>query len=179
MSSLQILDTQKPLEFVDADPADPMDRDLLTLGLQEMADLINRTSWTEEQRGAFNGMRKIVFFQGQVDVNGYVMQRPGCDERGAVFYWEAVEFLANTDPRVRANTFFHDCWHVVQFGRDGYAQGEQERVAREIDAIERQIAVARQLDCRPEDIAYLQAFEADQAAIKIRLAEGVSEMHHA
>ncbi len=179
MPTLPILDVPKPVEFIDADPVQPMDRDLLMRGLQDMAALIDRTVWTDEQRDAFNGMLKIVSFQGQVDVNGYVLERPGCDERAATFYWEAVEFMANTDPGVRANTFFHDCWHVVQYKRDGYAQGEHDRVAREVDAIEHQIAVARQLNCRPADIAYLQAFEDNQAAIVARLAEGVSEMHHA
>ena len=178
MPEFDILDVPKPVVFVDGDAAPPMDRDLLLKGLQEVAALVNRTEWTEEQRSAFNGMLKVVFFQGAVDVNGYVLQRPGCDEKAATFYWEAVEFLENTDPGVRANTFFHDCWHVVQFKADGYATPDQ-RVGREVDAIQRQIEVARRLNCRPEDIAYLQAFEDSQPKIVARLAEGVSEMHHA
>jgi hypothetical protein len=178
MPEFDILDVPKPVAFIDADAASPMDRDLLLRGLQEAAELINRTEWTEEQRSAFNGMREIVFFQGKIDVNGYALERPGCDEKEAIFYWEAVEFLANPDPGVRANTFFHDCWHVVQFKKDGYATPEQ-RVGREVDAIQHQIEVAKRLNCRPEDIAYLQAFEDSQPKIEARLAEGISEMHHA
>src|SRR4029079_11515817 len=95
------------------------------------------------------------FFAGQVMVNGYPMDRPCCDQDDAVFYWEAEEFMRNTDADVRANTFFHDCWHVVQFRRDGYATEEPEQVAREVDAIEQQIAVGRTLEWDARGIAFV------------------------
>lgn len=179
MSSVIILGQQKPVEFIDADPTRPLDREILLAGLEEVASLIAATTWTEEQRDAFDGMLRIVFFEGAAAVNGYELSRPGCDEKEATFYWEAVEFLANPDPRVRANTFFHDCWHVVQYKANGYANGDPERVAREVDAINRQIEVAERLQCRGEDIEYLRRFEDDQNRIQIRLAEGIEAVSHA
>ena len=179
MDSIVILDTEKPVEFIDTDPDRPLDPPALMAGLRGVAELINRTDWTDAQRAAFNGMNKIVFFLGAVEVGAYELTRPGCDEANAVFYWEVGEFLANTDPGVRANIFFHDCWHVVQFKADGFAQDLDERVAREVDALDRQIEAAQAMACYAEDIKFLTDFAADRAGIEKRLAFGVSTMHHA
>jgi hypothetical protein len=177
--SVVILDHDKPVEFIDTDPDRPLDPAALMSGLEEVAALINTTGWTVAQRAAFNGMQKIVFFLGSVEVGAYELKRPGCDEAGAVFYWEVGEFLANTDPGVRANIFFHDCWHVVQFKADGFAADEDERVAREVDALNRQIEVAEAMNCYAADIQFLRDFAANQQAIRDRLAFGVETMHHA
>ncbi|HEY0436484.1 MAG TPA: hypothetical protein VGC92_07590 [Phenylobacterium sp.] len=179
MDSVVILDTEKPVGFIDTDPDRPLDAPSLLAGLQKMADLINDTQWTAAQRAAFNGMKAIVFFLGSVQVGAYELKRPGCDEANAVFYWEVGEFLANTDPCVRANIFFHDCWHVVQYKADGFAQDLDERVAREVDALERQIEAAQAMNCYAGDIKFLTDFAADPQAIRDRLAFGVSTMHHA
>ncbi|MFL5294920.1 MAG: hypothetical protein ACJ798_00930 [Phenylobacterium sp.] len=179
MDTVVILDTEKPVEFIDTDPLRPLDPPSLMEGLRQVADLINATPWTAAQRAAFNGMRKIVFFLGTVEVAGYELSRPGCDEANAAFYWEVGEFLANTDPGVRANIFFHDCWHVVQFKAGGFAHDLDERVAREVDALDRQIEVAEAMSCYAADIKFLTDFAADPQAIRDRLAFGVSTMHHA
>jgi hypothetical protein len=174
MASVVILDNEKPVEFIDTDH----DPDALMAGLQEMADLINRTTWTPTQRDAFDGMTRIVFFEGSVEVEGYELSRPGCDEAMAVFYWEVGEFQKVADAGVRANTFFHDCWHVVQYKAAGFAGDLDERVRREVEAIDRQLEVARALNCYAADIEYLTAFENDPDAIRARLAYGVNAMHH-
>jgi len=176
---LALLDNELPVEFIDTDPDRRLDRPALMAGLREVADLINATTWTAAQRAAFLSMRKIVFFLGSAEVAGYELQRPGCDEAAAVFYWEVGEFLANTDAGVRANILFHDCWHVVQFKALGFAADEDERVAREVDALERQVEVAEAMNCSPQDIQFLKDFAADQQAIKDRLAFGVENMHDA
>jgi hypothetical protein len=144
-------------------------------GVQAMADLINaRGPWLQDYADAYRGMNKIVFFRGTVQVNGYDMSRPCCDEDDRIFYWETDEFLRNMDADVHANTFFHDCWHVVQFNRDGgFAKSDDERVSREVDAINQQIAVARQLGCDDREVNFLVAFRNDQQKLKDRLAEGV------
>ena len=77
---------------------------------------------------------------------------------------------------VRANTLFHDCWHVVQFKASGAAVEMDERVAREVDALDRQIEVARALDCYQADIDYLTDFRNNPAAIRARLEQGC--VHH-
>ena len=177
--SVLILDHDKPVEFIDTDPGRPLDPAALMAGLEAVAELINATAWTEAQRGAFNGMKKIVFFLGSVEVGAYELRRPGCDEAGAVFYWEVGEFLANTDAGVRANIFFHDCWHVVQFKADGFAADEDERVAREVDALNRQIEAAEAMNCYAADIQFLRDFAASPQAIRDRLTFGVETMHHA
>jgi hypothetical protein len=179
VESVVILDNEKPVDFIDSDPARPLDPQPLMAGLREVADLINRTAWTDEQRAAFDGMTRIVFFLGSVDVGGYELKRPGCDEPNATFYWEVGEFLANIDAGVRANTFFHDCWHVVQYKAGGFAQGDDERVAREVDALNHQIEAAEAMNCYPADIQFLRDFANDPQAIRDRLAYGVSTMHHA
>ena len=120
IGTLRILDVDTPIEFlVGANATSEMDEAVLLQGAQEMAVLINGVSWPSEFKAAFEGMRKIVFFTGQVEVNGFLLDRPGCDEDDATFYWKAEEFMRNTEADVRANTFFHDCWHVVQFKESG------------------------------------------------------------
>lgn len=178
MASIVILDSEKPVEFIDTDPDESFNQPALMAGLQAMADLIDATHWTDAQRDAFRGMKKIVFFLGSVKVGTYELTRPGCDEPNAVFYWEVGEFLANTDPGVHANIFFHDCWHVVQYKAKGFPKSEDERVAREVDALDRQIEVAVAMNCYPEDIQFLKDFAADSHAIRQRLAFGVSDTHH-
>lgn len=179
MRSIVILDNEKPVEFVDTDPDQPLDADDLMTKLRAVADAINGCpDWTADQRAAFDGMTKIVFFRGAVTVGDYELKRPGCDEANAVFYWEVGEFLKVDHAGVRANTFFHDCWHVVQFKAGGYAKDLDERVAREVEAIDRQIAVAQALMCYPADIDYLKGFENNPDGIRERLAFGVDAMHH-
>jgi hypothetical protein len=88
--------------------------------------------------------------------------------------------MANTDADVRANTFFHDCWHVIQFRRDGgFAQTDEIRVAREVDAISRQIEAARKLGCVDREVAHLQKYLDEHVLIVARLAEGIDRMDHA
>jgi hypothetical protein len=177
MPSIVILDTDKPVEFLDADPANPLDQNDLMTRLGTVAKAINDATWTDAQRDAFNGMKKIVFFRGTIQVDGFDLSRPGCSQANAVFYWEVGEFLRIDDAGVRANTLFHDCWHVVQFKKDGAADGMDERVAREIDAVDRQIEVAQVLKCYQADIDYLKRFENDPDAIRARLEQGVHTHH--
>jgi hypothetical protein len=174
MASIVILDTDKPVEFVGVDPADQGD---LVTRLGTVAKAINDATWTQAQRDAFNGMKKIVFFRGTVQVDGFDLSRPGCSQANAVFYWEVGEFLRVDDAGVRANTLFHDCWHVVQFKKDGAAADVDEGVAREVDAVDRQIEVAQVLNCFQGDIDFLRRFENDTAAIRTRLAQGI-HVHH-
>ena len=176
MTKVRILGRKAKVEFLKGKDGAKLDKATLLAGLQQMIELIDRTPWSPEERDAFRGMKKIVFFEGQVVVNGWPLTRPGCDEDDAHFYWEANEFMANTDADVRANTYFHDCWHVVQYQRAGdFARTEKERVAREIDAIDRQIVVAGKLGCSEHEIQHLKDFRADQARIVARLAEGVGD----
>jgi hypothetical protein len=177
MSAIEILGKETAVDFVvgEGAAAGSLDEPALLAGAEAMAALIDAKDWPQAYADAFRGMTRIVFFAGKVMVDGYLMDRPCCDQDDAVFYWEAEEFLRNTDADVRANTFFHDCWHVVQFRRAGnrFAQGQAEQVAREVDAIEQQIAVARALGCSDYEIGFLEDFMNDQQRIEVRLAEGV------
>jgi len=175
MASIDILGRNIPVEFMTgSEPQLVMDEAAILEKLGEMAALIDSKAWPDQYADAFRIMNKIVFFEGMIEVDGHEVERPGCDQDDAVFYWEAVEFMANTDADVRANTFFHDCWHVVQFKRIGdFARTPDDQVAREIDAIDRQIAVAQKLGCDEREIQFLRDFRADQDRIVARLAEGV------
>ena len=176
MASINVLGKDIQIEFmVGQDPKRPLIEAPLIAGAQQMAALINSRIWTEEQRNAFTGINKIVFFEGKVVVNGHVMDRPCCDEDDAIFYWEAEEFERNTDADVRANTFFHDCWHVVQFKRAGnkFAHGQEEQVEREVDAINEQLKVAEILGNSPHEVEHLRKFRDDHPGIVARLKEGV------
>jgi hypothetical protein len=120
MDSVTIPGRMMPVEYLVGAGGGALDQAALFAGLQEAAALINSVgTWTGDEREALSAMNKIVFFSGEIVVNTWKLTRPGCDEDDAIFYWEAVEFMANTDADVRANTFFHDCWHVIQFRRDG------------------------------------------------------------
>lgn len=178
MTDLTILGNKVPLEFlVGKDPKAPLDKDALIAGAKTMVDLINSVTWPADYAAAFRGMKKIVFFEGKIVVNGWEIDRPCCDEDDAIFYWEAEEFLRNPESDVRANTYFHDCWHVVQFKEAGnkFAGDENERVHREVDAINHQIEVAKLLGNDAREIGFLENFRDDQNRIKIRLAEGVTD----
>jgi hypothetical protein len=179
MAAIEILGKETAVDFVVGDGAatDSLDEAGLLAGAEAMAALIDSRDWPQAYADAFRGMTKIVFFAGKVMVDRYLMDRPCCDQDDAVFYWEAEEFMRNTDADVRANTFFHDCWHVVQFRRAGnrFAQGQVEQVAREVDAIEQQIAVARTLGCDDREIGFLEDFRDDQRRIVARLDEGVGK----
>ncbi len=174
-----LLDNLVPVDFlVGQNPPYALDKAALMQGLQEVVALINATAWTPEQRDTYRAIRKIVFFEGLIEVNGYQLDRPCCDEDDRIFYWEANEFMANTDRAVRAHTLFHDCFHVIQYWRrQTFAQSENERVAREVEAIDQQIEVAKRLGTYPASIAFLEAFKSDQSRLEARLAEGV-RMHH-
>jgi hypothetical protein len=143
--------------------------------LGEMTDLINRTQWPQEYVNAFRLMKKIVFFADRVTVNGHVMSRSCCDEDDCIFFWEIdEEFLLNRDADVHGHTLFHDCWHIVQFQRDGgFATQQHVQVAREIEAINHQIKVAQLLGCDEREIQFLRDFRDDQGRILARLEEGV------
>jgi hypothetical protein len=176
MPSVTILGKLRPVDFeVGERPAFGLDQDAVMRGLQEVATLIDNTAWEPAQAAAFQVMDRIVFFEGEIEVNGWKLDRPGCDEDDAVFYWEANEFMANTDAKVRAHTFFHDCCHVEQFRAAGnkYAVEETDRVGREVDAINRQIAVAEKMQTLPQYIQFLRDFEGDEGRILARLQEGV------
>jgi hypothetical protein len=177
MASIKVLGARIPVEFkIGKEAVLPMDQAAILKGAGEMAALINSKTWPPAFAAAFKGMKKIVFFEGKVKVNGHLVDRPGVDEDDAIFYWEASEFNNNTDADVRANTFFHDCWHVVQFKAAGkkFAKGEKERVAREVDALNQQIAVARILGNDAREIKFIEDFRDDQDRIKARLDEGVA-----
>jgi hypothetical protein len=177
--TVTILGKPVPVEFLVGEaPPFVMDEGALILGLEEVARLVNATEWTRQQRDTFNAVEKIVFFEGIITVNGYALDRPCCDEDDRVFYWEANEFMANPDRAVRAHTLFHDCFHIVQYWRNQtFAGSEDERVAREVEAIDRQIEVATRLGAHPSYITFLVNFKDDQERLKMRLAEGV-RMHH-
>lgn len=180
MDSIDILDRQVPVTFEVGEGASEgdLDRDKLLAGANEMAALINRCEWPRRYAEAFGLMKSIVFFAGKVMVDGTLMDRPCCDQDDAIFYWKASEFLFNTDADVRANTFFHDCWHVMQFRDAGnqYAREQKDQVAREVDAITHQIEVARILGCDAREIKFLQDFQSDQQRIIDRLEEGVEKV---
>lgn len=180
MASIDILGKDLPIEFEIGEGASAADLDQprLISGAGEMANLINGISWPPHYRDAFLGMKKIVFFAGKVLVDNILMDRPCCDQDDAVFYWEAEEFFRNTDADVHANTFFHDCWHLVQYKAAGnkYAYTLVDQVNREVDAITHQITVAHLLGCSEAEVSYLQNFASDQRAIITRLAEGVNQL---
>jgi hypothetical protein len=182
MATIDVLGNQIPLIFLTGrDALIPMDQPALTEAAMAMAAAINSVAWEPahpDYAAAFRGVKGIVFFEGVVTVNGFDMDRPCMDEDDAVFYWESSEFTRNPDPRAQAQTFFHDCWHVVQFKRlGGFARTETERVDREIDAIDHQIEVAALLGCDPSVMTFLADFRDGQGNIQARLAEGV-KMHH-
>lgn len=174
VASIRVIDREIPIEFIAVDPAD---QGAIVAQAQKMADLINGKSWSGDQAAAFQIMSRIVFFRGTIQVDGHDLARPGCDQDDAVFYWQADEFIANPDADVHANTFFHDCWHVVQFRRAGnkYAQGDTEPVEREVDAIERQIEVGLILGNDDRELQFLRDFRDDQERIKARLRQGVDK----
>jgi hypothetical protein len=181
MDSVTILGRMMSVEYRIGAGGGALDQAALFAGLQEAVALINSVgTWTGNEREALSAMNKIVFFSGEIVVNTWKLTRPGCDEDDAIFYWAAGEFMANTDADVRANTFFHDCWHVIQFRRDGgFAQTDEIRVEREVDAITRQIDAARKLGCVDREIAHLQKYLDEHALIVARLAEGIDRMDHA
>ena len=180
MDSVTILGRTIPVEYLVGAGGAALDQAALFAGLQKaVAKIASVKDWTSNEREALSAMNKIVFFSGEIVVNTWKLTRPGCDEDDAIFYWEAAEFMANTDADVRANTFFHDCWHVIQFRRDGgFAQTDEIRVLREVDAINRQIEAARKLGCEHREIAHLQKYLDEHPLIVARLAEGI-RMDHA
>ena len=173
--SINILGKTVAISFADGQAIDEDERERVLQGIDRMAGLINAIDWPADYADAYRRMNGIVFFDQPVEVNGYVMDRPCCDEDDAVFYWEIEEFLAYEDPDVHASTFFHDNWHVVQFAAAGnrYASGEDERLAREVDAVRHQIGVAHMLGCSDHEIGHLVTFSQDHARILARLDEGV------
>lgn len=175
MTDIDILGKQVPVEFlVGAGATIEMDEGRILEDARAMAALIAaKAPWRQEYADAFRAMNKIVFFEGTVIVNTHPMDRPCCDQDDAVFYWESSEFNLNRDADVHANTFFHDCWHVIQFQNDGFPQGPAEEVEREIDAIAHQVVVAQQLGCSEAEVNHLTRFAANPDAIRERLREGV------
>jgi hypothetical protein len=174
MASIRIIARDIPVEFIAIDPAD---QDPILAQAQKMAGLINSKDWPADYAAAYQVMNKIVFFRGTVAVDGHDLARPGCDQDDAIFYWQADEFLANSDADVHGNTFFHDCWHVVQLRRAGnkYAQGDTEPVEREVDAINQQIEVGKILGNDARELQFLVDFRDDQQRIKDRLRQGIDK----
>ena len=174
MTSVTILGKEIQLEFRD-DCSDAATVDSTVAALAKMVGLINGVAWDESQSAAFRMMDRIVFFRDGVTVNGWRSTRPCCDEAKATFYWSVGEFQQNSDADVHGNTFFHDCWHVVQYRNagDAYPGDDDERVAREVDAIDHQIEVARRLGCDARKISYLRGFRDSPSRIIARLAEGI------
>ncbi len=183
MATINVLGNQIPIIFlVGKDAMIEMDQPAIVEAANAMAKAINTVDWKSAHGAyvdAFRGVKGIVFFEGVVNVNGYDMDRPCMDEDDAIFYWESSEFTKNPDPRAQAQTFFHDCWHVVQFKRmGGFAKDEQDRVDREVDAIDHQIEVATLLGCDPVVMTFLADFRDGQGNIQKRLAEGVKMQHN-
>ena len=180
MAAIDILGKDIPIEFETGAGAVPADLDQPTLldGARAMAALINSVDWPPNYRDCFRGMKKIIFFAGKVMVDGHLMDRPCCDQDDAIFYWEAEEFLRNMDADVHASTFFHDCWHVVQFKAAGnqYAYTLIDQVGREVDAINHQIVAAHFLGCSAHEIKFLEDFRDNQRLIIARLDEGVNRL---
>ncbi len=181
MPSIRILDANVEFDFMIGRGASvAMDHHALRQGLLDMAAKVNSVAgWSPEERRAFQSMKKIVFFEGIVLVNGHEMERSCCDEDDAIFYWDSTEFNENTDADVRASTFFHDCWHVVQFKDAGrrYYRDEDERRQRERDAVARQIDVARKLECSDHEIGHLIKFAASDDLVDDRFRQGTSIGH--
>ena len=180
MASIDILGKGVPIDFEvgEGAVAADLDRPRLIADAEEMAALINGIDWPPHYRDAFRGMKKIVFFAGKVVVDNHLMDRPCCDQDDAIFYWEAEEFFRNTDADVHANTFFHDCWHLVQYKAAGnqYAYKLVDQVNREVDAINHQIGVAHLVGCSTSEIKFLEDFRDDQRLIVARLDEGVNQL---
>ena len=145
----------------------------LSAALAEMARRIDAVGWRPDQADALRGMRRIVLFEPRVQFKGWRITRSGCDEADGVFYWRLAEFAAHPDPAVHANIFFHDCWHVVQHRRDGYAWDAAKQAEREFEALERQIEAARMLGCEAGKVLFLEAFRDSPARIADRLRQGV------
>ncbi len=177
MDSITILGVPIKVSFKIGEGGEPMDEAKIEQAVEDMAALINSKDWPPDFSDAFKGMKEIVFFDGKVKINNFMVDRPGTDEDDAVFYWEANEFLNNLEIDVHANIFFHDCWHVVQFKRAGnkYAADEDERVAREVDAITQQIKAGEILGNSPAEIAFLVEFKGNQQKIIDRLKEGIDK----
>jgi len=169
---ITILGKNIRIEF--ADPPHARRSDILA-DLAVMSDLINRTIWPPEYESAYRLMDKILFFSDAVTVNTHLMSRSCCDEDDRIFYWEIdEEFLFNRDADVHGHTLFHDCWHVVQFLRDGgFAMQQHVQVAREVEAINHQIKVAQLLGCDDREIKFLRDFRDNQGLILARLEQGV------
>jgi len=182
VATINVLGNKIPVIFlIGKDATIEMDQPAITKAVNAMAAAINATDWKGRPAyvRAFRGVKGIVFFEGVVNVNGFDMDRPCMDEDDAVFYWESSEFTRNPDPRTQAQTFFHDCWHVVQFKRQGgFAKNEQDRVDREVDAIDHQIEAATLLGCDPSVMTFLADFRDGQGNIQMRLAEGVKMQHN-
>lgn len=182
MDSVRVLGRKVSVDYLIGNGGQALDASALLQGLREAVTLINSKleDYSPDEREAFRAMKRIVFFSGEIVVNSWKLSRPGCDEDDAIFYWEMEEFMRNTDADVRANTFFHDCWHVIQFQREGdFARDANERVVREVDAIARQIRVAKKLGCSDAEIAHLQKYIDDNPLIVARLNEGVRMAHAA
>lgn len=176
MDSVNILGKTMPIGFDVGTAWTAADRAAILAGVGAMAALINSAAdaFTAEDAAAYRGMDRITFFVEPVTVNGYSMSRSCCDEDDRIFYWEVEEFDRNPQADVRAATFFHDCWHVVQFKRDrGFAKNEAERAAREVEAVDRQLVIAGALGCDDHEITHWRMFRNDQEQIVARLAEGV------
>jgi len=174
MTSIRVLNRDIPIEFIAVDEENQAP---IIAQAQKMADLINAGDWEDDQAEAFQIMNKIVFFRGTISVDGHDLARPGCDQDDAIFYWQADEFIANSDADVHGNTFFHDCWHVMQFRRacNKYATGDTEPVEREVDAINEQIKVGIKLGNDDRELQFLRDFRDDQERIKARLRQGIDK----
>jgi hypothetical protein len=168
-----ILDKNIAVGFSPPDGWDPAERQRIEAGILEMAKLINDTTWDDELRGAFHALDRMVFFTGAVTVDNYSMTRPCCDQSAAVFYWEVAEFVENPDHDVHAATLLHDCWHIIQYRRSGDPADKPEAIAREVEAMDKQLDGAVRLGCEPHEIDFWRAYRNDPEAIAARIDEGM------
>jgi hypothetical protein len=177
MASIRILGKDIKVEFKRGKGAsvDIIEPPILAAA-EAMAALINGKRWPDDLAAAFVGVKKIVFFNGAVKVGKFMVARPGMDQPKATFFWEVEEFDRD-DADGHANTLFHDSWHLVQFKRAGNkaATAIEDRVAREVDAVNKQIEAARILGSAASDIEFLEKFRDDPATIRARLEEGISK----
>lgn len=175
MDAVTILKSAVPYRFlVGASPANAaIDRDALRGELAAMAAAVNAVAWAPPLADAFAAMRAITVFVGAVPFGQAMLQRPFTDQATADFYWQADEFAQEWTPAYRATYFLHDCWHVIQYQRDGgSAKTVDEMVQREVEAVDMQIAAARNLACDDQFINFLTNYRNNDAAIRERLQSG-------
>jgi hypothetical protein len=141
---------------------------------QDMVSAINAAVLSDDDKRIFLLTDAVVFFDREI-WQGEDISRSFMDQDQRTFNWQSDEFLSpNHTPLTRASYYFHDCVHLDQFDRTGrQARDETEEVAREIEAVVRQIEVSRALGVGQYFIDYLISYEADPIQIASRVDSGV------